>query len=116
MATSVTKTFEFSASYSRADKVIGHNYTMRATFLAAAEADEDGLTEKIQKTLIQKIHSKDLGEHVDFLKGVAIHERALLKSFWPIIVQAAKPVPLKKLSLERDRSTRWTLTEGECAP
>ena len=116
MFASVTKTFEFSASYSKADKVIGHNYTLRATFLAASEADERGLVPKIQDALIQKIHSKDLGEHVDFLKDVVISDVALLRSFWPIIANATKPVLLKKLSLECDRSTRWTLAEEGVSP
>ena len=109
MITTVTKIFEFSASHAHADRVVGHNYTLRATFYAPDERTEAGLGEKIEVSLIQKLHSRDLGEHVDFLKGVPLNDPALLKAFWAVLEPAVLPAVLRSLSLERDRRTRWTL-------
>ena len=110
MTATVTKTFEFSASHAHGDKVIGHNYTLRAVFQVSDEHAETGLSDKIEKCLIQKVHSRDLGQHVDFLKGAALNELALLKAFWAVIEPSVHPTVLHSLSLERDRRTLWTLT------
>ena len=74
---------------------------------------EAGLVEKIESSLIQKLHSRDLGEHVDFLKGVPLNDPALLKAFWAVLEPAVLPAVLRSLSLERDRRTRWTLAASE---
>ena len=109
MTVTFTKTFQFSASYAQYGKVLGHNYTLRATFRANDEKAEEGLTEKVESSLIQKLHSKDLGEHVDFLKGVALNDPAMLKAFWAVLEPAVRPAVLHSLSLERDRRTQWTI-------
>ena len=110
MTATVTKTFEFSASHSHGGKVIGHNYILRCTFPATDASAEKGLSEKIEKVLIQKIHSCDLSESVDFLKNVPPNELSLLKVFWTLIAQALPHAPLEALSLQRDRQTQWTLS------
>ena len=110
MTSFLTKSYEFSASYSEADKVVGHNYVLRATFEACGDGTEETLDKKIQDALIKKIHSSDLGQHVDFLKNKQITDLSLLRSFWPLVAQAALPARLERLSLERDRTTQWALT------
>ena len=115
MRASVTKSFEFSASYSlptpagRSEKVLGHNYVLRATFQAEDASQEHGLDEKINQALIQKMHSRDFGLHVDFLKNVSPSDLSRLKVFWRIITEATRPTRLQSLCLERDRHTQWTL-------
>ena len=101
MPATVTKNFEFSASLSQGKKVLGHNYILRATFEASDLSAENGLAEKIEKTLIEKVHSRDLGETNDL---------ALLKDFWGVVTQATRPAKLLSLCLERDRRTQWTFT------
>ena len=110
MTATVTKTFEFSASHSHGGKVLGHNYILRCTFPAADVSVEEGLSETIEKVLIQNVHSRDLGESVDFLKNVPPDELSLLKVFWGLITQAVPHAPLRALCLERDRKTQWTLS------
>ena len=112
MTATFTKIFEFSASHSRGAKVTGHNYTLEATFAAADASAERGLEEKIDKALIQKVHSRDLGQHVDFLKGRPLDDLSLLNSFWTVVAEATRPAELRALSLRRDRRTRWTLKNG----
>lgn len=109
MKSTLTKSFEFSASYSDGSKVFGHNYVLRATFVASDFSEEAGLAEKIDSALIQKIHSRDFGLHVDFLKNTPPNDPARLKVFWEKITQAVQPLRLHSLCLERDRKTRWTL-------
>ena len=97
-------------SHSEKGKILGHNYVLSATFQAADASAEEGLTEKIGEALIQKVHSRDLGESVDFLKNVALNDLSLLRAFWTVITQATRPAQLQSLSLQRDRHTQWTLT------
>ena len=110
MTSFLTKSYEFSASYSEVDKVVGHNYVLRATFETSGDDAGEALDKKIQDTLIKKIHSSDLGQHVDFLKNKKITDLTLLKTFWPLVAQAALPARLERLCLERDRTTQWALT------
>ncbi len=112
MRSTLTKSYEFSASYSSGSRVKAHNYRLVATFENIPESLGPELDLKIQNTVIQKVHSRDLGLDVDFLQGVSLSDVSLLKAFWPLIVDAAKPVPLTALSLECDRHTRWTLTNS----
>ena len=105
----LTKSFEFSACYSSGNRVIAHNYRLEAAFEDFSELLEPDLDRKIQNALIQKIHSRDLGQDVDFLRGVSLSDISLLKAFWPLVAETAKPAMLASLSLERDARTRWTL-------
>ncbi len=109
---SLTKSFEFSASYCLGNRVVAHNYRLEATFQNLLEPSAAELELKIQNTLIQKIHSRDLGQDVDFLRGVSLSEISLLKAFWPLIAKTVKPAVLTALSLESDSHTRWTLTDS----
>ena len=109
MTATFTKIFEFSASHSAGARVIGRNYALEATFAAPDVETERGLEERIDRALIQKLHSRDLGQHVDFLKGRPLDDLSLLQSFWPVVAQAARPAELQVLALRRDRRTQWTL-------
>ena len=110
MSATVTKTFEFSASHAEGDKVVGHNYILKCVYLAADASAEEGLTEKIQRDVIQKLHSRDLGQSVDFLKNVPLNDLAILRTLWRVITEATRPAQLHSLCLIRDRQTEWTLT------
>ncbi len=104
-----TKKFHFSASFSRGEKVIGHNYVLGVTFPAQAEDAEPGLVDRLE-ALVRPMESRDLGTGVEFLKGVPIDDHSLLKTLWPLAERAIAPVPLESLSLERDRRTVTTLS------
>ncbi len=110
MRTLFSKDFHFSASFSRGERVIGHNYVLQVTFPAQNEDLERVLIEKIEKSLVRPMESRDLGTDVEFLKGVLIDDRSLLEAFWPLAERAIAPVQLESLSLERDRCTVTTLS------
>lgn len=109
MKTVLTKIFDFSASHSQDQKVFGHNYRLSVTV-----EDPDGSVEaliqpRVESTLIRHLHSRDLTQHVDFLKGMPITGPDLLRVFWPRVEDACRPARLLRLRLERDKSVLWTL-------
>jgi hypothetical protein len=106
---SLTKSFEFSASYASGNRIVAHNYRLEATFQNVSELSGSELELKIQKSLIQKMHSRDLGQDVDFLRGVCLSDSSLLEAFWSRIIEIATPAVLTALSLQPDSHTRWTL-------
>lgn len=112
MKTSWTKSFDFSASYADGPKVIGRNYRLSVTLEGCQPSTERTFQECIEKELIQKLHSRDLSLHVDFLKGSAMDEPTLLRHFWPIVEKACQGATLVSLGLERDQRTRWMLSAG----
>lgn len=111
MRFTLTKIFHFSASYADGGKVYGHNYTLAVTSDAMSLSEEHRVVENLEERLIKKIGSRDLGLHVDFLKGVALSDQSLLKAFWPIVRECLEPHKLLSLSLERDNRTRLVYTE-----
>ena len=113
MIVTLTKTFQFSASFAEGNKVLGRNYTLRVTFRAPDGRLEEELAEKVERSLIQKLHSRDLGEDVDFLKGTELNDPVLLKKFWAVLEPAVRPAVLSSLSLERDRRTEWKLATSD---
>ena len=104
---SLTKSFDFSASHASAGKILGYNYRLHVHFEGAP--DENAVAAKISSSLISKIHSHDLGEHVDFLKDVPLQGPELVRAFWRVIERAVAPEDLRSLTLEQDSRTRWTL-------
>jgi hypothetical protein len=108
MKTLFTKHFHFSASFSKGERVIGHNYVLGVTFPAQHEDAERVLVDKIE-ALVRPMESRDLGTDVEFFKGADIDDQTLLKIFWPLAERAIAPVSLESLSLERDRRTMTTL-------
>ncbi|MBI3252221.1 MAG: hypothetical protein HYZ52_02725 [Candidatus Omnitrophica bacterium] len=101
--------FRFSASHSRGQKVYGHNYILEVITRGLNPEKESATAEKIRRTLIGKLESRDLGLDVDFLKGVEISDQVLLSAFWPIVENAARPAELSALSIKRDQRTKVTL-------
>ena len=89
--------------------MIGHNYLLSVTTEVLSEDQEIELDKLIQKNLIQKIDSRDLGLHVDFLKGVEINDLNLLKAFWSFLEPIILPASLEALSLESDDRTKTSL-------
>ncbi len=106
----LTKTFHFSASHSRAGKVIGKNYTLEISIRAVPAKEELEFERKVQSGLICSLESRDLGLHVDFLKGQDLTEGNLLKAFWARAQEAAPFVKILSLSLTRDAKTKTTLS------
>lgn len=102
MSLRLTKFFNFSASYETKGRIIGHNYQLAITMEYLNEEDEVRVTQKIQHELIDKIHSRDFGTHVDFLKNKEITDAVLLEVFLKIIEKAVLPVKVLELSLKRD--------------
>jgi hypothetical protein len=100
-----TKQFGFSSSYADNNRVIGHNYILNLTTEAVDEASELRIESIVQKTLIDKMHSRDLSLDVDFLKGVTISDAALLNIFWKILEKELLPIRILGMSLQRDRRT-----------
>lgn len=105
-----TKVFDFSASYSSGPKVLASNYRLAVTTRFLDDTGEALLEKKIRESLIQKIHSRDLSLHVDFLKGETLTEPRLVQIFWKKIEEAIAPEPLLALSLERDNQNKFTLS------
>ncbi len=104
-----TKSFHFSASFVRDGRVYGHNFNLLVTLRHADGMDESAVEKTIEESLIQKIHSRDLSTHVDFLKNIPITDLNLLTAFDKIISSLISPLKLHSLALERDSRTRFTL-------
>ena len=105
-----TKIFCFSASVESHGRVTGHNYKLSVTVDDLEESAEGRFEDAIQKSLIEKVHSRDLGTDVDFLKGQALSDKTLLEAFGGIIQKTVAPLRLRSLTLERDERTIRTLT------
>lgn len=110
METVLTKTFHFSASFSRQDKVFGHNYALDVTLPAPDPLAETRITAAVEKELIGKLQSRDLGTDVPFLAGVEITDSNLLAAFRPLLEKCLSPLPLLSLGLRRDGRTLTTWT------
>jgi hypothetical protein len=91
--------------------VVGHNYVLGVTTRALSEADERIFEEKIEASLIHKLQSRDLGLHVEFLKGIEINDENLLRAFWKILGPQIRPNPLLSLSLKRDDRTVFVMSD-----
>ena len=109
MDAELTKSFAFSASYSRAARSIGVNYTFSVSVPAVDEEAEKELESVVRRELISKLHTRDLSEHVDFLKGVEISDEALLRVFWALLAKPLERYGIRSLSLRRDGRTVTTL-------
>ena len=102
----LTKFFRFSASHAAGEKIYGHNYVLGVTVDALTPAAERSFETAVESALIQRLESRDLGLHVDFLKGIEITDAGLLHAFWKVLEEKIKPARLRSLSLERDSRTR----------
>ena len=104
------KTFKFSASHEKNGKVYGHNYLLTITTDMMDEARQDLFETRVEEGLISQVHTKDLGTHVSFLKGMDISGENLLRAFAKIAEGLVHPAKIYALSLERDSLTKVTLT------
>ena len=84
---------------------------MHASF--GGTPDEKVLSAAIEEAVIRKLHSRDLGLHVDFLKGVRLEGPEILKALWEVITGVAAPARLKALTLQQDARTSWTLETSD---
>ena len=106
MSATLTKFFHFSASHARDGKVFGHNYTLEIATDFLDPALESRFEDGVKKTLIQKMESRDLSLHVDFLKGTEINDLNLLQIFFKKLSDEMPAFPIHSLSLQRDSRTR----------
>ncbi len=111
MTITFTRFFQFSASHTYQDKIVGHNYVLGVTTDTLDDPSEVQFDKKINEALISKLHSRDLGLHVDFLKGARITDDNLLKIFWGMIKKEIDPMPLRALSLERDSRSKVVMSQ-----
>ncbi len=106
----LTRSFLFSASHEKGPKIIGHNYELEVTVDALDEAGEEVLDATVHKLLIDRIHSRDLSLHADFLlKGAPVTDTALLEAFWRLLQPELAPAILQRLSLKRGGGHRSSL-------
>ena len=113
MKATFTRYFEFSASYAKDGKVWGRNFRLGLTAHPMDEKTEAAFVHAVEESLIQKIESKDLSLHVDFLKGTEITDLNLLRAFRTVLRAPIAPITLKSLSLERDARTVTVLQVDE---
>ena len=109
MATELTKFFSFSACHTSSGKVLGRNYRFGITVEWVNQAQEERLIETVRRELISKVHTRDLGENVDFLKNISIDDASLLKEFKKRLSAALMGFNIKRLTLERDSETSTVL-------
>lgn len=109
MRTVWTLSFPFSSSYAERERIRAYNFILHASLEGLSGPEfEQPLKEKIENGLIHKIHSKDLGLHVDFLKGLELNEEVILNAFWDELNGLVAPARLRTLTLERDDRTKIT--------
>ena len=109
MKTTVTKFFRFSASHSTGSRVSGKNYIFEITIDAVSPDQELVFEKKVLEKLVRKLESRDLGLHVDFLKGVEITDGNLLEAFWRVLQESAPGFEIRSMALQRDDTTKTTL-------
>ena len=109
MDAELTKSFAFSASHKSGARSIGANYVLFITLPALDEASEKEFESLVQRELIAKVHTRDLSENVDFLKGLEISDAALLRAFREKLEKPLAGHALRRLALQRDARTVTTL-------
>ena len=109
MDAELTKAFAFSASHRSGVRFIGANYILFLTLPALDEAAEKELDAVVQAELIAKLHTRDLSDGVDFLKGVEITDAGLLRAFRERLEKPLARHGLRRLALQRDARTVTTL-------
>lgn len=106
----VTKFFHFSASHASGTRIFGKNYVLEITLDALPPAKEAEFEKKVFDGLIKRLESRDLGLHVDFLRGVESTDQNLLEAFWRVLKEAAPDLEFRSMTLQRDATTKTTLT------
>ena len=107
--TTLTRYFNFSASYEESGKIYGHNYRLGVTMAWVPLPLEITITEQIEEGLIQKIHSRDFRLHTDWFAQDTIDDEKLLIKFSQIIKSCCPSTALKKLTLDRNQASITTL-------
>jgi hypothetical protein len=112
MRAELTKIFSFSACYSAAGRVLAGNYLFGITVEWLPEPREKELMEIVQREVIRKVRTRDLGDQVDFLKKITIDDRSLLEAFWKCLSVPLSDFGVKSLTLRRDLETSTTIWPG----
>lgn len=109
MTKELTKFFSFSACHTVSGRVLGRNYRFGITVEWVSQDQEDRLVAIVQREVIAKVHSRDLGESVDFLKNIRIDDGSLLESFEKRLSALLSDFKVIRLVLERDSETAAVL-------
>lgn len=107
--------FPFSACFDAPGGVlVAHNYVLRLTTWALTPVEEKRLRTLIQKSLIDQVHSRDLGRDVAFLTERPLTEAGVLAAFKDILKPLLGELPLRQLQLERMDGTRtWISADAD---
>lgn len=108
MRTELTKTFAFSACHTHSGRVLGRNYLFKITLEWLPEDREKAVSEIVQREILSKVHTRDLGEDVYFLKKAVIDEASILQAFWQRLSGPLSGFRVKCLTLQRDSETSAT--------
>lgn len=108
-ALELVKTFRFSASHEKDGRVWGHNYVLSVAVSKADARSEEKLVRVVRERVVDRVHSRDLSLHVDFLKGLEITDELLLTRFWALLGDRLAPLGVLWMSLDRDDRTRVVL-------
>ena len=109
MDAELTKSFAFSASHRSGSRSIGANYLFSISLPALGETAEKELERLVQSELISKLHTRDLSDGVNFLKGVEMTDAGLLRAFWGLLSGPLAPHKPRRFALQRDSRTVTTL-------
>lgn len=109
MRTELTKTFAFSACHTHSGRVLGRNYLLGITLEWLPEEREKAMSEIVHREIISKVHTRDLGEDVYFLKKSVIDDASILQAFWQRLSGPLSDFRVRRLTLQRDPETSTTL-------
>ncbi len=105
----LTRSYPFSASFERDEKIHGYNFKLEISVVWVSEQTEFRLDQKVQASLIDQIHSRDLGLDVPFLANQPISETSLLNTFFEILKKELPDLQILGFALVRDDRTVFSL-------
>src|SRR3989338_5709939 len=108
MRMELTKTFSFSACHTASGRILGRNYLLKIALEWLPEAREKILSDIVRREILSKVHTRDLGEDVFFLKRTEIDDASILKAFWQRLSGPLEDFQVKYLTLQRDSETSTT--------
>ena len=87
---------------------MGRNYLLKIALEWLPEDREKELSEIVHREILSKVHTRDLGEDVYFLKKAVIDDTSILEAFWQRLSGPLSGFRVKHLILQRDSETSTT--------
>jgi hypothetical protein len=109
MHAELTKTFAFSACHTDSGKILGRNYLFSITVEWLSADHENTLSAIVHREILSQVHTRDLGEHVEFLKNRPLDDASILEAFWKRLTKPLAKFRVKRLTLQRDSETSTAL-------